>query len=79
MDSLLGFMTVEAEKEELMHLYKDAHSDDAGLTIQQKTVKALKLTEKDIEKAKLKKSQGHDKLFTNSMLNLQKLGERRFA
>ncbi|KAF2900667.1 hypothetical protein ILUMI_05519 [Ignelater luminosus] len=67
LDSLLGVMAAEAEKEEIMNLGDDLPSEEVGLTIQEKTAKLLKLTEADILEAQQKRK---TMVFTDSMVNI---------
>lgn len=45
-------MAVQAEQDEIMSIYDDALGDDEGMTVSEKSARILKLTGKEIERAK---------------------------
>lgn len=55
LDTLLGLMAAEAEKDDILNLYDDFYTTDEDLTVAERTKKLLKLTALEIEHAKKRK------------------------
>lgn len=57
LDTLLGLMAAEAEKDDILNLYDDFYTIDEGLTVAERTKKLLKLTALEIQEAKRRKEE----------------------
>lgn len=57
LDTMLGLMAAEAEKDDILNLYDDFYMADEELSVAERTRKLLKLTALEIQEAKRRKAE----------------------
>lgn len=57
LDTMLGLMAAEAEKDDILNLYDDVYTTEDSLSVAERTKKLLKLTALEIQQAKLRKKE----------------------
>lgn len=57
LDTMLGVMAAEAEKDDILNLYDDCYTTDKHLSVSERTKQLLKLTALEIQQAKMRKEE----------------------
>lgn len=61
LDTMLGLMAAEAEKDDILNLYDDVYTSDDGLSVADRTKMLLKLTALEIQQAKQRKREREER------------------
>lgn len=57
LDTMLGLMAAEAEKDDILNLYDDVYTTEDNLSVAERTQNLLKLTALEIQQAKFRKQE----------------------